>query len=81
MPYAGRQSEDYVVKGLDIGCGANLIYPLLGASVFNWKFVAVDNTAEAMGAAEQNLALNTHLQGLIELRDARNSPHQVLALN
>lgn len=28
-----------VVKGFDIGTGANCIYPLLGASLLGWSFV------------------------------------------
>lgn len=28
-----------VVRGFDIGTGANCIYPLLGASLLGWRFV------------------------------------------
>lgn len=31
------------VRGLDIGAGANCIYPLLGASLYGWSFVATGN--------------------------------------
>lgn len=34
------QSLGGEVKGFDIGTGANCIYPLLGASLFGWRFVA-----------------------------------------
>ena len=27
------------VRVLDVGCGANLIYPLLGAALRGWRFV------------------------------------------
>mmetsp|Transcript_2504 Transcript_2504/g.7537 ORF Transcript_2504/g.7537 Transcript_2504/m.7537 type:complete len:429 (-) Transcript_2504:2387-3673(-) len=64
------------VVGLDIGCGANLIYPLLGAAVHGWKFVAVDVTDVAMAGARANAALNPHLVHLIEVRDARVSTGQ-----
>lgn len=33
------KADSEVKKGFDIGTGANCIYPLLGASVFGWKFV------------------------------------------
>jgi 23S rRNA (adenine1618-N6)-methyltransferase len=35
------------IKVLDIGCGANCIYPLVGNSIHNWEFVGsdIDDTA------------------------------------
>lgn len=30
------------VKGLDIGVGANAIYPILGSQLFGWQFVGSD---------------------------------------
>ncbi|GAB4814487.1 hypothetical protein N2152v2_001533 [Parachlorella kessleri] len=56
------------VVGLDIGCGANLIYPLLGASIAGWRFVAVDVTDEALAWAAANSAHNPRLAPLIEVR-------------
>ncbi|MBD0402342.1 23S rRNA (adenine(1618)-N(6))-methyltransferase RlmF [Flammeovirga sp. EKP202] len=34
--------KDQQIKGLDIGTGANIIYPLLGKSLFGWDFVGSD---------------------------------------
>ncbi len=56
------------VRVLDIGCGANLIYPLLGAAMHDWHFVGVDITDTALEWATRNAAANTHLQHLIEIR-------------
>lgn len=36
------------IKGLDIGCGANLIYPILGAVLCGWHSVGVDVTDVAL---------------------------------
>lgn len=55
------------IAGLDIGCGASLIYPLLGAPLHGWRFVAVDVTDVALCGARNNLALNSHLAPLIEV--------------
>lgn len=55
---------------MDVGCGANLIYPLLGASEYDWRFVAVDVVPEAIAAAQRNLELNPHLEHLIEIRSS-----------
>ena len=35
-----KDGPDGRVKGFDIGTGANCIYPLLGASLMGWSFVA-----------------------------------------
>lgn len=58
------------VKGLDVGCGANCIYPLLGATVFGWEFVAVDIIEEAVASAQKNVARNEHIANLISIRKA-----------
>ena len=36
------------VRGLDIGSGANCIYPILGNSVYEWEFTASDIDKEAI---------------------------------
>ncbi|XP_010472086.1 PREDICTED: methyltransferase-like protein 16 isoform X2 [Camelina sativa] len=59
------------VKGFDIGTGANCIYPLLGASLFGWTFVASDFTLVALDWAEKNVKSNPHISDLIEIRDSK----------
>ncbi|KAK9805663.1 hypothetical protein WJX72_010774 [[Myrmecia] bisecta] len=56
------------VLGLDIGCGANLIYPLLGAAINGWCFVGVDVTDVAIDWAQRNVNANPHLARLIHIR-------------
>lgn len=56
------------VRGLDIGTGANLIYPLLGHKEYGWRFVGTDVDASAMRSAKAILQKNAPLEGLIELR-------------
>ncbi len=53
---------------LDIGCGANLIYPLLGAAMHGWSFVGVDITDTAIEWARKNAASNPQLEHLLEIR-------------
>lgn len=64
------------VDGVDIGCGANLIYPLLGASLFNWAFVAVDVTDIAVECAAQILEHNEHLKPRISIQKVPLQPAQ-----
>ena len=46
------------VRLLDIGVGANLIYPLVGQATFGWRFLGSDIDAKALAAARQILDAN-----------------------
>lgn len=56
------------VMGIDVGCGANLIYCLLGAKLCEWYMLGLDISREARQGAERNLAANPELSPLIQLR-------------
>ncbi|XP_059647498.1 uncharacterized protein LOC132293869 isoform X2 [Cornus florida] len=62
-----------VVRGFDIGTGANCIYPLLGASLLGWSFVGSDVTNVALEWAERNVKNNPHISELIEIRKVGNA--------
>lgn len=53
---------------LDIGTGANCIYPLLGASEYGWNFVATDINPASLGNAQAVLDANPELARKITLR-------------
>ena len=55
------------VRVLDIGTGANLIYPLLGQAEYGWRFVGSDIDPLALRSAAANVQAN-QLEKLIELR-------------
>ena len=63
---------------LDIGTGANCIYPLIGASEFGWRFVATDINPASLKNAQAILAANPALARLITLR-LQPSPTAILA--
>lgn len=56
------------IKVLDIGTGANLIYPLIGASVYGWSFVGVDSEEKALKSAQNIISNNANCQDLIQCR-------------
>lgn len=62
---------------LDIGTGANLIYPITGTFLYGWNFVAseIDHEATKNGAAI--ISKNSRLFNKIELR-SQNQPNQIL---
>ncbi|KAM7479422.1 hypothetical protein LguiA_027635 [Lonicera macranthoides] len=61
-------SSGDIVKGFDIGTGANCIYPLLGATLLGWSFVGSDVTDVALEWADRNVKNNPHISRLIEIR-------------
>jgi 23S rRNA (adenine1618-N6)-methyltransferase len=56
------------VNVLDIGTGANCIYPIIGNSVYGWQFVATDIDPAAIRSAKQIIAGNAALQNAIDCR-------------
>ncbi len=52
---------------LDVGTGANCIYPLLGQHDYGWRFIASDIDPNALASAAETLSANA-LDKLIELR-------------
>ncbi len=56
------------VRVLDIGTGANCIYPLIGASEYGWSFVGAEVDPAACRWAQKMVAANSSVAGLIECR-------------
>lgn len=62
MPYRNTQ-----VKVLDIGTGANCVYPLIGNSEYGWSFVGSDIDQVSIDSA-QKIVNENNMQNEIELR-------------
>ncbi|MBK0369844.1 23S rRNA (adenine(1618)-N(6))-methyltransferase RlmF [Flavobacterium agrisoli] len=56
------------VTGLDIGVGANCIYPILGNALYGWHFVGTDIDAKALKNSAEIINNNAHLVNSINLR-------------
>ncbi len=69
----GNIPEGESVGGLDIGVGANCIYPLIGNSVYGWSFVGTDIDPEALENCSDIIRRNPHLTDLISLQQQMNS--------
>jgi len=59
---------------LDIGTGANCIYPLLGNAEYDWSFIGVDSNDDALKAA-QNIIDKNNLQDQIKLKKQKDNAH------
>lgn len=64
----GNQPPSGCVRVLDIGVGANLIYPLIGHRVYGWRFVGADIDPVAIANAQRILEANIGLPESIMLR-------------
>ncbi len=60
------------IKCLDIGVGANCIYPIIGNKEYGWSFIGTDIDAAAVKAAIKTIELNPAIQGNIEIRLQKN---------
>lgn len=56
------------VKCLDIGVGANCIYPIIGCSQYGWEFVGSDIDPISLENAQKIIDNNTILKDKVELR-------------
>jgi len=65
---ADKGSIPQKIKALDIGTGANLIYPIIGHSVYNWSFIAADVEESSLHSAQKIIAKNPSLKKAIECR-------------
>ncbi|WP_137885001.1 23S rRNA (adenine(1618)-N(6))-methyltransferase RlmF [Pseudomonas sp. 2FE] len=63
------------LHALDIGVGANCIYPLIGHHDYGWRFVGADIDAVSLASAAAILKANPPLTDAIELRRQTDAGH------
>ena len=68
----GRNHKTKGVQVVDIGTGANLIYPILGSSVYDWNFVGSELNPFAIESAKEIILQNSRLKERVELRAQAN---------
>lgn len=61
-----------LVNVIDIGVGANCIYPLIAQFEYGWNFVGSDIDPVAIGSAQKIIAANEQLHDAIQLRLQKN---------
>ncbi len=71
----GKLPNPEKIRVLDLGTGANCIYPLLGNSIYNWSFVGTEIDPKALDAAQANLYANPQFRGKINLRIQEDPAH------
>ena len=64
---AGDIKADKPVRVLDIGTGANCIYPIIGSQTFGWRFVATDIDMVSVNVAKTIVEHNPCLRNKIKV--------------
>jgi 23S rRNA (adenine1618-N6)-methyltransferase len=57
---------------LDIGVGANCVYPIIGNKEYGWSFIGTDIDPRAIKSANRIIQANPAIKGKIELREQSN---------
>ena len=65
------------VRVLDVGVGANCIYPIIGHAEYGWTFAGSDVDPVALASAKRIVDSNPILTGAVELR-LQTSPEKIL---
>lgn len=73
---AGIIPRGATVRALDIGVGANAIYPLIGHAEYGWQFLGSDIDAVALTSARTIIHANQGLSTAIKLRQQK-SPKRI----
>jgi 23S rRNA (adenine1618-N6)-methyltransferase len=60
------------IKCLDIGVGANCVYPIIGNNEYGWSFIGTDIDPVAIESANKIIELNNTLKGKVECRIQNN---------
>ena len=68
------------VRVLDVGMGANCIYPIIGHQEYGWQFVGTEIDPVAMHSAQQIVEGNPALAGAVEGRFQPNKSHVFLGI-
>ncbi|RZK78259.1 MAG: 23S rRNA (adenine(1618)-N(6))-methyltransferase RlmF [Pedobacter sp.] len=63
------------VKGIDVGVGANCVYPIIGHQEYGWSFLGTDIDGAAVKAAKAIVAANSDLVNAISIRQQTNKQH------
>lgn len=61
------------IKGLDVGLGANCVYPIIGTKEYGWSFIGSDIDSFALKSAQNIVTSNLSLKGNVDCRQQTSS--------
>ncbi len=71
----GQIPKGHKITCLDIGVGANCIYPIIGVVEYGWKFIGSDIHPESLAIAQHIVKANSVLKNKIDCRLQENKQH------
>jgi 23S rRNA (adenine1618-N6)-methyltransferase len=72
----GKIPSGCKIKGLDIGTGANCVYPIIGNKEYGWSFIGTEIDPVALESASAIVEQNPVLNGKVEIR-RQNNPKDI----
>lgn len=72
---SGKIPTGQDIHVLDIGIGANAIYPIIGVAEYNWCFVGSDISTQSLETAKHIIENNIHLKNNVNTRLQENKKH------
>lgn len=76
LSYGGKTPTGPAVRVLDIGVGANCVYPIIGHHEYGWSFIGSDIDKGALASAQKIVDSNPSLKTSVELR-LQSSPSKI----
>ncbi len=70
--YDGKTPTGKQIKCIDIGTGANCIYPILGTAIYDWTFIGTEVDEYAIKSAQNIINKNPILKDKVSLRLQKN---------
>ncbi|MFS4466222.1 23S rRNA (adenine(1618)-N(6))-methyltransferase RlmF [Maribacter sp. 2210JD10-5] len=64
----GKVPTGSCIKCLDIGVGANCVYPIIGTNEYGWSFIGADIDPVAIASCQTIIDRNKALNGKVEIR-------------
>ncbi|NTW31137.1 MAG: 23S rRNA (adenine(1618)-N(6))-methyltransferase RlmF [Bacteroidetes bacterium] len=74
----GKIPRGNKIKCLDIGVGANCVYPIIGNKEYSWSFIGSDSDPVSVKSANKIIELNPFLKEQIEIR-IQNNPKDIFS--
>lgn len=68
----GKLPKGEKITCLDIGVGANCIYPIIGVTEYDWSFIGTDSNPKSIATAQHIVVSNSAIADKIDLRLQKN---------